>query len=94
MVGIATDATPTHWAFCFQDSGLPLSINGPWSGLYVQGPYSPIGALSSCTNLHRSSFQLSGKVVTLQLDNRTAKAHLCNDGGAILLFLPDLLYTY
>ena len=27
-VVIATDATPTHWAFYFQGSGLPLSVSG------------------------------------------------------------------
>ena len=31
-VVIATDAAPTHWAFYFQGSGLPLSVNGAWSG--------------------------------------------------------------
>ena len=31
-VVIATDATPTHWAFYFQGSGLPLSVSGSWSG--------------------------------------------------------------
>ena len=31
-VVIASDATPTHWAFYFQGSGLPLSVSGPWSG--------------------------------------------------------------
>ena len=30
-VVIATDATPTHWAFYFQGSGLLLSVSGPWS---------------------------------------------------------------
>ena len=30
-VVIATDATPTHWAFYFQGSGLPLSVSGTWS---------------------------------------------------------------
>ena len=29
-VVIATDATPTHWAFYFQGSGLPLSVSGAW----------------------------------------------------------------
>ena len=29
---IATDATPTQWAFYFQGSGLPLSVSGAWSG--------------------------------------------------------------
>ena len=27
----ATDAMPTHWAFYFQGSGLPLSVSGSWS---------------------------------------------------------------
>ena len=31
-VVIATDAIPTHWAFYFQGSGLPLSVSGAWSG--------------------------------------------------------------
>ena len=31
-VVIATDATPTCWAFYFQGSGLPLSVSGTWSG--------------------------------------------------------------
>ena len=31
-VVIATDATPTHWSFYFQGSGLPLSVSGAWSG--------------------------------------------------------------
>ena len=34
-VVIATDATPTHWAFYFQGSGLPLSVNGAWSRFLV-----------------------------------------------------------
>ena len=29
-VVIATDATPTHWAFYVQGSGLPLSVSGAW----------------------------------------------------------------
>ena len=31
-VVIAIDATPTHWAFYLQDSGLSLSMSGSWSG--------------------------------------------------------------
>ena len=31
-VVIATDAMPTHWAFYFQGSGLPLSVSGSLSG--------------------------------------------------------------
>ena len=29
-VVIGTDAMPTHWAFYFQGSGLPLSVSGSW----------------------------------------------------------------
>ena len=29
---IATDTMPTHWAFYFQGSGLPLSVSKSWSG--------------------------------------------------------------
>ena len=31
-VVIATDATPAHWAFYFQGSGLPLLVSGSWLG--------------------------------------------------------------
>ena len=39
--------------------------------------------------LHRMAFQLSGKVVALYLDNSTAKAYLCNQGGRASPFFPD-----
>ena len=39
--------------------------------------------LMSC----RMPFQLSGKLVALQLDNSTAKAYVCNEGGTVFLFL-------
>ena len=42
-VVIATAATPTHWAFYFQRSGLPLSVNGTWSG-------SCVGLILPCRN--------------------------------------------
>ena len=34
-VVIANDATPTHWAFYLQGSGLPLLVSKSWSVLYV-----------------------------------------------------------
>ena len=40
--------------------------------------------------LHRMAFCLSGKVVSLHLDNSTAKAHLCNQGGMISPFVSRL----
>ena len=40
--------------------------------------------------LHRMAFCLSGKVVALHLDNGTAKAYLCNQGGTVAPFLSRL----
>ena len=40
--------------------------------------------------LHRMAFHLSGKVVALHLDNSTAKAYLCNQGGTVSSFLSRL----
>ena len=40
--------------------------------------------------LHRMDFYLFGKVVALHLDNSTAKAYLCNQGGTVSLFLSRL----
>ena len=42
-VVIATDATPTNWAFYIQGSGLPLSVSGAWSG-------SCVGLILPCRN--------------------------------------------
>ena len=36
-VVIATDATPIHWAFYFQESGLLLLVSGSWSGSMCRG---------------------------------------------------------
>ena len=40
--------------------------------------------------LHRMAFCPSGKVVALHLDNSTAKAYLCNQGGTVSPFLSRL----
>ena len=40
--------------------------------------------------LHRMALHLSGKVVALYLDNSTAKAYLCNQGGTVSPFLSRL----
>ena len=42
--------------------------------------------------LHKMAFWLSGKVVALHLDNITAKAYLCNQGGPASLFLSGLAH--
>ena len=40
--------------------------------------------------LYRVAFHLSGKVVALHLDNNTAKAYLCKQGGTVSPFLSRL----
>ena len=40
--------------------------------------------------LCRMAFCLSGKVVSLHLDNSTTKAYLCNQGGTVSPFISKL----
>ena len=73
-VVIATDAMPTHWAFYFQESGLPLLVGGSWLGSMC-GVHIALQELQAVAMmLCRMAFYLSGKVVALHLDNSTAKA--------------------
>ena len=87
-VVIATDATPTHWLFYFQGSGLPLSV-------VVLGQVLCLGLILPCRNFRLLPScpvgwptHLSGKVVALHLDNSTAKAYLCNQGGTVYFSFP------
>ena len=89
-VVIATDATPTHWAFYFQGSGLPLSVSGAWSGSLARAHIALHELQAVAVMLHRMAFHLSGKVVALHLDNSTTKAYLCNQGGTMSPFLSRL----
>ena len=89
-VVIATDATPTHWAFYFQGSGLPLSVSGAWSGSLSRAHIALQELQAVAVMLPRMAFCLSGKPVALHLDNSTAKAYLCNQGGAVYPFLSRL----
>ena len=89
-VVIATDATPTRWAFYFQGSGLPLSVSGTWSGSLSRAHIAVQELQAVAVMLHRMAFCLSGKVVALHLDNSTAKAYLCNQGGTVSPFLSRL----
>ena len=89
-VVIATDATPTRWAFYFQGSGLPLSISGTWSGSLSRAHIALQELQAAAVMLRRMAFCLSGKVVALHLDNSTAKAYLCNQGGTVSPFLSRL----
>ena len=89
-VVIATDATPTHWAFYFQGSGSPLSVSGTWSGSLSRVHIAMQELQAVAVMLCRMAFHLYGKVVALQLDNSTAKAYLCNQGGTVSPFLSRL----
>ena len=80
---IATNATPTHWAFYFQGSALPLSVSGAWSGSLARAHTALQEFQAVAIMLCRMAFWLSGKVVALHLDNSTAKAYLCNQGGTV-----------
>ena len=89
-VVIATDATPTHWAFYFWGSGLPLSVSGAWSGSLSRAHVALQELQAVAIMLCRMAFHLSGKVVALHLDNSTAKVYLCNQGGTVSPFLSRL----
>ena len=89
-VVIATDAMPTHWAFYFQGSGLPLSVIGPWSCSMCRDHIALEELQAIPMMLHQVAFHLSGKVVALHLDNSTVKAYLCNQSGTVPPFLSRL----
>ena len=89
-VVIATDAMPTHWAFYFQGSGLPLVVSGSWSGSMCRAHIALQELRAIAMMLHRIVFCLSHKVVALHLDNSTAKAYVCNQGGTVSPFLSRL----
>ena len=89
-VVIATDAMPTHWAFYFQGSGLLLLVTGSWSGSSCRAHIALQELQAVAMMLCRMAFHLSGKVVALHLDNSTAKAYLCNQGGTVSPFLSRL----
>ena len=89
-VVIATDAMSPQWAFYFQGSGLPLSVSGSWSGSMCRAHIALQELQAITMMLCRMAFHLSGKVVALHLDNSTAKAYLCNQGGRLSSFLSRL----
>ena len=89
-VVIATDVTPTHWAFYFQGSGLPLLVSGSWLGSLCRAHIALQELQAIVVMLCRMVLHLSGKVASLHLDNSTAKAYLCNQGGTMSPFLSRL----
>ena len=81
---------PLIGPFYFQGSGLPLSVSGPWAGSMCRAHIALQELQAIAMMLHRMAFSLSGKVVALHLDNSTAKAYLCNQGGTVSPFLSRL----
>ena len=88
-VVIATDATPTHWAFYFQGSGLPLSFSGAWSGSFSRAHIALQELQAVAIMLHRMAFHLLVRLlpciwITVLLRHTCViKVVQC------LLFLPD-----
>ena len=91
-VVIATDAMPTHWAFYFQGSGLPLLVSGSWSGSMCRAHIALQKLQAVTMTLHRMAFHLYGKVVVLHFDGSTAEAYLCNQDGTVSPFLSRLTF--
>ena len=87
---IATDVTSSHWAFYFQGSGLSLSVSGSWFRSMCRAHIALQEVLTVAMMLCRMAFQLSGKEVTMHLDNNTAKAYLCNQCSTVSPFLSRL----
>ena len=89
-VDVATDATPTHWAFYCQGAQLLLSILDTWSGSMCS-VYIVLQRLQAVAPvLHQMAFHFTDKVVALHLDKSTAKAYICNQDGTVSLFLSKL----
>ena len=81
---------PTHCAFYFQGSGMPLSVNESWSCSMCRAHIALQELQAIAMMLHRMAFHLSGKLVTLHLDNSTEKAYLYNQLGKVSPFLSRL----
>ena len=77
---------PIHWAFYFQGPWVPVSCCGTWSCSTCRVHITLYELQAVALMLHKMIFWLSGEVVTLHLDNGTAKAYLCNQGGIASLF--------
>ena len=81
---------PLIGPFYFQGSGVPLLVSGSWSGSMYRAHITLQELQAMALILHRMAFHLPGKVVALHLDNSTAKAYLCNQGGTSSPFLSRL----
>ena len=73
----AIDAMPTHWAFYFQGSGLPLSVSGSWSGSIGRAHIALQELQAVAMMLCRLAFHLLGYVVALVCWITTLQKLIC-----------------
>ena len=81
---------PLIGSFIFRDLDIPLLVSGSWSGSLCRAHIALQELQDVAMMLCRMAFCPSGKVVALHLDNSTAKAYLCNQGGTVSPFLSRL----
>ena len=72
---------PHHWAFYIHGSGGPIYCCDSWSGSMCKVHIVLQELQAVAIMLHIMAFQLSIKLVALHLNNSTANAYLCNQGG-------------
>ena len=83
---MTTDPTPNHWAFYIHGSGSLLSCSGTWSSSTFKNHFAMKELQAVVLMLCKVAFWLSGKVFAFCLENTTAKAYLCNQGGTAYPF--------
>ena len=83
------DVTPGHCAFHFQGSGLFLTFSGMWTDSIYNINIALQELQAVVLMLHRVAFHLSVKVVSLHLDNSTAKLIYVIKVLQYFLFFPD-----
>ena len=88
-VVIATDATPTHWAFYFQGSGLPLSVSDACTGSLSRSHIALQELQAVAIMLHRMAFHFSGKVFALHWITVLLNCTCVIKVLQCLLFFPD-----
>ena len=87
---ITSIATPNHWAFYFQGSGLPLSYSGTWSGFMHKVHVALQGHQVVALMLYKMVFCYLVRWAALHLENSTVKAYVHNQGGTASPFLCRL----
>ena len=87
----AVDDMPSHWAFYFQGSGLPLSFSRTWSGVMCNFNVVLQEPQAVTLIVHRMAFHLYSKLVASHLNNSSAKAYLHNKGGTVCFSFQNSL---